>query len=93
MAYGQREMTSVVSDGNESIVKATVTVCNGVPYFACIWHLWKNVMKNFKKSQYKITELFYTMARAYTRSEFNNNMAKVEKIDTGLKNTCMILGT
>ena len=72
---------SVVSDRHDSIIKATSTVYDEVPHFACIWYLWKNVKKNFKKSKYQISELFYTMAKAYTRLEFNKTMEKVEKID------------
>lgn len=46
----------IVSDRNESIIKSISRVYPAVPHFACIWHLWNNVYKKFKKSHSKLSE-------------------------------------
>ncbi|XP_069146939.1 uncharacterized protein [Solanum lycopersicum] len=38
-AYGVKYNMCVVSDRNESIIKAVSRVFDGVPHYACIWHL------------------------------------------------------
>ncbi|XP_019253841.1 PREDICTED: uncharacterized protein LOC109232528 [Nicotiana attenuata] len=38
-AYGEKQNMCVVSDRNESILKATSTVYTGMPYYACMWHI------------------------------------------------------
>ncbi|XP_075083359.1 uncharacterized protein LOC142167102 [Nicotiana tabacum] len=49
VAYGERENMCIVSDRNESIIKSVLRVYPTAPHFACIWHLWNNVYKKFKK--------------------------------------------
>ncbi|XP_075077382.1 uncharacterized protein LOC142164105 [Nicotiana tabacum] len=51
-----------------------------IPHFACIWHLWNNVYKKFKKSHAKLSEIYFSMAKAYTQAEFDSLMEKVEKV-------------
>ncbi|XP_055806958.1 uncharacterized protein LOC129875724 [Solanum dulcamara] len=75
----------IVSDRHASIINATSTVYDEIPHFACIWHLLQNIMKNLRKSQQKVTELFYSMAKTYTMIEFNQHMEIVEKIDKRIK--------
>lgn len=53
----------VVSDENESIIKVVTKVYDNVPHYACMWHLWNNVQKKFRKSHEKLTGVFYTMER------------------------------
>ena len=85
-AHGVKYNMCVVSDRNESIIKAVSRVFDGVPHYACIWHLWKNVKTLFKKSHNKLSEVFYGMAKAYKQSEFDELMEKVEQVDVRVKN-------
>ncbi|XP_019231148.1 PREDICTED: uncharacterized protein LOC109212000 [Nicotiana attenuata] len=85
IAYGDRENMCIVSDRNESIIKSVSRVYPDVPHFACIWHLWNNVYKKFKKSHAKLSEIYFSMAKAYTQGEFDSLMEKVEKVDIRVK--------
>nr|XP_009596272.1 uncharacterized protein LOC104092383 [Nicotiana tomentosiformis] len=84
-AYGERENMCIVSDRNESIIKSVSRVYPTVPHFTCIWHLWNNVYKKFKKSHSKLSEIYFSMAKAYTQAEFDSLMEKVEKVDIRVK--------
>ena len=70
-AFGDRKDMCVVSDRNESIMKSVRIVFPDVPHYACIWHLWKNVCGNFKRSRKAISDLFYSMAKAYRKEDFD----------------------
>ncbi|XP_009772794.2 uncharacterized protein [Nicotiana sylvestris] len=85
IAYCERENMCIVSDRNESIIKSVSRVYPNVPYFACIWHLWNNVYKKFKKSHAKLSEIYFSMAKACTQAEFDSLMEKVEKVDIRVK--------
>ncbi|XP_070029385.1 uncharacterized protein [Nicotiana sylvestris] len=84
-AYGERESMCIVSDRNESIIKSVSRVYSTVPHFACIWHLWNNVYKKFKRSHSKLSEIYFSMEKAYTQAEFDSLMEKVEKVDIRVK--------
>ncbi|XP_016581870.2 uncharacterized protein LOC107879328 [Capsicum annuum] len=91
-AYGKRQNMCVVSDRNPSIIKAVSNVYNDVPHYACMWHLWRNVKKLYKKSHDALSEIFYTMAKSYSKSEFQMLMKKVEAIDIRVKNYLELVG-
>ncbi|XP_049389703.1 uncharacterized protein LOC125854251 [Solanum stenotomum] len=82
----------IVFDRHASIIKAASRVYDEVPYFECMWHLLQNIMKNFRKSQQRVTELFYSMAKTYTMTEFNQCMTIVEKIDKRIKDYLLNIG-
>ncbi|XP_070037012.1 uncharacterized protein [Nicotiana tomentosiformis] len=84
-AYGEKPNICVVSDQNESILKATSTVYTGIPHYACIWHIWTNVRSKFKKGHLKLSELYLATARSYTLDELNERISKIEEIDTRVK--------
>nr|XP_025887254.1 uncharacterized protein LOC104647957 isoform X2 [Solanum lycopersicum] len=84
-AFGNRKDMCVVSDRNESIMKSVRIVFPDVPHYACIWHLWKNVCGNFKRSRKAISDLFYSMVKAYRKEDFDKLMAKVDRIDHRVK--------
>uniref|UniRef100_A0A1U7XAQ1 Uncharacterized protein LOC104236856 n=2 Tax=Nicotiana sylvestris TaxID=4096 RepID=A0A1U7XAQ1_NICSY len=92
IVYGERENMCIVSDRNESIIKSVSRVYPDVPHFACIWHLWNNVYKKFKKSHAKLSEIYFSIAKAYTQAEFNNLMEKVEKVDIRVKEYLELAG-
>ena len=75
----------IVSDRNESIKKGVSIVYPTVPHFACIWHLWKNVCSNFRRSRTILSDLFYSMAKTYRKDDFEKLMAKLDKIDGRVK--------
>ncbi|XP_047263784.1 uncharacterized protein LOC124896281 [Capsicum annuum] len=91
-AYGEREHMCVVFDRNPSIIKAVAGVYNNVPHYACMWHLWGNVKKKFRKSHDALSEIFYTMAKSYSKSEFHNLMEKVELVDVRVNNYLELTG-
>ena len=80
-AYGERKNICVVFDWNSSIIKAVGDVYKDVPHYACMWHLWKNVKKLYEKYHDALSEIFYTMAKSYSKSEFHMLMEKVEAVD------------
>ncbi|XP_049349455.1 uncharacterized protein LOC125814026 [Solanum verrucosum] len=83
--FGEREEMCIVSDRNESIMKSVRIVFPNVPHYAWIWHLWKNVCGNFKRSRNTLSDLFNSMAKAYKKEGFDKLMAKVDKIDHRVK--------
>ncbi|XP_009790980.2 uncharacterized protein [Nicotiana sylvestris] len=85
IAYGDRENMCIVSYRNESIIKYVSRVYPDVPHFACIWHLWNNVHKKFKKSHAKLSGIYFSMAKTYTQAEFDSLIEKVEKVDIRVK--------
>ncbi|KAH0650333.1 hypothetical protein KY284_030245 [Solanum tuberosum] len=62
-AYGEMNNTCFISDRNEIIIKAVTRVYINVPHYACIWHLWGNVEKKFRKSSKELCPVFYTMTK------------------------------
>ncbi|XP_019234681.1 PREDICTED: uncharacterized protein LOC109215116, partial [Nicotiana attenuata] len=92
IAYGVRENMSIVSHRNESTIKSVSRVYPDVPHFACIWHLWNNVYKKFKKSHAKLSEIYFSMAKAYTQAKFDSLMEKVEKVDSRVKEYLELAG-
>ncbi|XP_070047482.1 uncharacterized protein [Nicotiana tomentosiformis] len=92
VAYGERENMYIVSDRNESIIKSVSRVYHTVPHFACIWHLWNNVYKKFKKSHAKLSEVYFSMAKTYTQDEFDSLMEKMEKVDIQVKEYLKLAG-
>ncbi|XP_055806933.1 uncharacterized protein LOC129875690, partial [Solanum dulcamara] len=84
-AFGERKKMCVISNRNESIMKSLSIVFPNIPHYACIWHLWKNVCMNFKRSKNTLSDLFYSMAKSYRKEDFEKLMAKVEKIDYRIK--------
>ena len=75
----------IVSDRNESIIKSVSIVYPNVPHCACIWHLWKNVCSSFKRSKKTLSDIFYSMAKAYRKEDFDKLMAMVVKVDHRVK--------
>ncbi|XP_075109244.1 uncharacterized protein LOC142181030 [Nicotiana tabacum] len=92
IAYGDRGNMCIASDRNESIIKSVLRMYPDVPYFACIWHLWNNVYKKFKKIHAKLSEIYFSMAKAYTQAEFDSLMEKVEKVVIRVKEYIELAG-
>ncbi|KAH0716712.1 hypothetical protein KY290_012979 [Solanum tuberosum] len=84
-AFGEREEMCVVSYRNESILKSVRIAFPNVPHYACIRHLWKNVCGNFKRTRNTLSDLFYSMAKAYRKEDFDKLMVKVDKVDHRVK--------
>ncbi|XP_047268481.1 uncharacterized protein LOC124898700 [Capsicum annuum] len=75
----------VVSNRHENIIKNVSVVYLNVPHLACIWHLWKNVCTNFRKSKDKLSDIYYAMSKAYCKDEFDFFWNQVRKIDKRVK--------
>nr|XP_016473732.1 PREDICTED: uncharacterized protein LOC107795580 [Nicotiana tabacum] len=82
----------VVSDRNESILKATSIVYPGVPHYSCMWHIWTNIRAKFKKGHLQLNELYFATTRSYTLDEFNERMSKIEEIDSRVKSYLYDIG-
>ncbi|XP_070041167.1 uncharacterized protein [Nicotiana tomentosiformis] len=91
-AYDERENMCIISDRNESIIKSVSRVYPMVPHFACIWYLWNNVYKKFKKSHSKLSKIYFSMEKAYTHAEYDSLMEKVEKVDIRVKEYLELAG-
>ncbi|XP_019256334.1 PREDICTED: protein FAR1-RELATED SEQUENCE 5-like [Nicotiana attenuata] len=91
-AYGERTSMCVVSDRNESILKATSIVYPGVPHYSCVWHIWTNIRAKFKKGHLQLIELYFATAGSYTLDEFNERMSKIEEIDPRVKSYLYDIG-
>nr|XP_009604097.1 uncharacterized protein LOC104098943 [Nicotiana tomentosiformis] len=79
--FGVREGMCIVSDRNESIFNATKVMYPEVPYCICIFHLWQNAKRTFKKYHKKLKEIFFALVRAYTIKKFEYHMIEMYKID------------
>ncbi|XP_059277886.1 uncharacterized protein LOC132032110 [Lycium ferocissimum] len=55
------------------------------PHLVSIWHLWKNVTKNYKTKDEVLSPIFYALAKAYTQDELDKIMEKIEKVDYRVK--------
>ncbi|XP_047260715.1 uncharacterized protein LOC124893936 [Capsicum annuum] len=85
IAFEERDSMCVVSDRHESIIKVVSVVYPNVPHLACIWHLWKNVCTNFRKSKDRLSDIYYAMVKAYRKDEFDFFWNQVGKIDKRVK--------
>ncbi|KAG5609922.1 hypothetical protein H5410_021203 [Solanum commersonii] len=90
--YGERSKMCVVSNRNESIIKAVTRVYNNVSHYACMWNLWGNVEKKFRKSSKELSLVFYTMAKTCNKLEFDRLLDTVEKVDVGVKEYLELAG-
>ncbi|XP_075074460.1 uncharacterized protein LOC142162057 [Nicotiana tabacum] len=91
-AYGERPSMCVVSDRNESILKATSIVYPGMTHYSCMWHIWTNIRSKFKKGHLQLHELYFATARSYTLDEFNERMSKIEEVDPRVKSYLYDIG-
>nr|XP_009762276.1 PREDICTED: uncharacterized protein LOC104214319 [Nicotiana sylvestris] len=79
--FGVREGMCIVSDRNESIFNATKAVYLEVPHCICMFHLWQNVKRTFKKHHKQLNDIFFALVRAYTIEKFEYHMTEIYKID------------
>ncbi|XP_070020855.1 uncharacterized protein [Nicotiana sylvestris] len=91
-AYGERPSMCVVSDRNESILKATSIIYQGMTHYSCMWHIWTNIRSKFKKGHLQLHELYFATARSYTLDEFNERMSKIEEVDPRVKSYLYDIG-
>ncbi|XP_070050268.1 uncharacterized protein [Nicotiana tomentosiformis] len=80
-AFGERERMCIVSDRHASILRGTSIVYPEVSHCVCIFHLWNNIKKQFKKNHDRLREVFLAMARAYKIEDFNRLMQDMDNID------------
>nr|XP_009796394.1 PREDICTED: uncharacterized protein LOC104242979 [Nicotiana sylvestris] len=79
--FGVREGMCIVSDRNENIFNATKVVYPEVPHYICMFHLWQNIKRTFKKQHKQLKDIFFVLARAYTIEKFEYHMTEMCKID------------
>ncbi|XP_070026289.1 uncharacterized protein [Nicotiana sylvestris] len=91
-AYGERPSMCVVSDKNESILKATSIVYPGMSHYSYMWHIWTNIRSKFKKGHLQLHELYFATVRSYTLDEFNESMSKIEEVDPRVKSYLYDIG-
>ncbi|XP_070042672.1 protein FAR-RED ELONGATED HYPOCOTYL 3-like [Nicotiana tomentosiformis] len=91
-AFGENEGMYIVSDRHEGIDNATATLYRQVPHCICIWHLWNNVKKNYKKNHLQLKDIFFTIAKAYIVEQFDYHMADIEIIDKRVKDYLINIG-
>ncbi|XP_070013040.1 uncharacterized protein [Nicotiana sylvestris] len=91
-AYGERPSMCVVSDRNESILKATSIFYPAMPHYSWMWHIWTNIRSKFKKGHLQLHELYFATTRSYTLDEFNERMSKIEEVDPRVKSYLYDIG-
>ncbi|XP_049368239.1 uncharacterized protein LOC125833135 [Solanum verrucosum] len=70
-----------VSDRNKSIWNATAVVYPEFRYYACIYHLWTNLLKKTYRDTEEVRTLFFSLAKAYTVQEFDELMKMMDQIN------------
>ncbi|XP_075099824.1 uncharacterized protein LOC142176365 [Nicotiana tabacum] len=80
-AFGERERMCIVLDRHASILRGASIVYPEVSHCVCIFHLWNNIKKQFKKNRDWLREVFFAMARAYKIEDFNRLMEDMDNID------------
>ncbi|XP_019242596.1 PREDICTED: uncharacterized protein LOC109222731 [Nicotiana attenuata] len=80
-AFGERERMCIVSDSHASILRGASIVYPEVSHCVCIFHLWNNIKKQFKKNHDWLREVFFAMARAYKIEDFNRLMQDMDSVD------------
>ncbi|XP_060206278.1 uncharacterized protein LOC132633916 [Lycium barbarum] len=84
IAFGERENMCIVSDRHDSIWKAYALVYPGLTRYACIWHLWNNLLKKCRGNKEQVRKLYFALAKAYTLQEFSELMGRLDIIDKKL---------
>ncbi|XP_049353825.1 protein FAR1-RELATED SEQUENCE 4-like [Solanum verrucosum] len=80
-AFGEREDMCFVSDRNKSIWNATTAVYPEFRHYACIYHLWTNLLKKTYRDTEEVRPLFFSLAKAYTVQEFDELMTRMDQIN------------
>ncbi|XP_009614291.1 uncharacterized protein [Nicotiana tomentosiformis] len=80
-AFGERERMCIVSDHHASILRGASIVYPEVSHCVCIYHIWNNIKKQFKKNHDRLREVFFAMAKAYKIEDFNLLMQDMDNID------------
>ncbi|XP_015162003.1 uncharacterized protein [Solanum tuberosum] len=80
-AFGEREDMCFVSDRNKSIWNVTASVYPEFRHYACIYHLWTNLLKKTYIDTEEVRTLFFSLAKAYTVQEFDELMQRMDQIN------------
>ncbi|KAK6777443.1 hypothetical protein RDI58_024160 [Solanum bulbocastanum] len=80
-AFGDRDDMCFVSDRNKSIWNATASVYPEFRHYACIYHLWTNLLRKTHRDTLEVRELFFSLAKAYTVQEFDELMEQMDQIN------------
>ncbi|XP_015165134.1 uncharacterized protein [Solanum tuberosum] len=80
-AFGEREDMCFVSDRNKRIWNATAAVYPEFRHYACIYHLWTNLLKKTYRDTEEVRTLFFSLAKAYTVQEFDELMKMMDQIN------------
>ncbi|XP_049358795.1 uncharacterized protein LOC125823455 [Solanum verrucosum] len=80
-SFGEREDMCFVSDRNKSIWNATAVVYPEFRHYACIYHLWTNLLKKTYRDTEEVRTLFFSLAKAYTVQEFDELMKRMDQIN------------
>ncbi|XP_049403664.1 uncharacterized protein LOC125867271 [Solanum stenotomum] len=70
-----------VSDRNKSIWNATAAIYPEFRHYACIYHLWTNLLKKTYRDTEEVRPLFFSLAKAYTVQEFDELMTRMDQIN------------
>ncbi|XP_049397384.1 uncharacterized protein LOC125861562 [Solanum stenotomum] len=70
-----------VSDRNKSIWNATAIVYPEFRHYACIYHLWTNLLKKTYRDTEEVRTLLFSLAKAYTVQEFDELMKRMDQIN------------
>ena len=91
-AYRVSQNMCFMSYQNESISKGTATVYRESEYYACIWHLSCNVLKNFNWNTEYLKILSFTLAKTYTKQQLETIMRRKDQIDYQIRQYLFDIG-
>ncbi|XP_060960901.1 uncharacterized protein LOC133031424 [Cannabis sativa] len=84
-AYGVREHQCLISDRNESLIKAAREIYPEITHSYCGYHILSNLKTSFKQHAAKYNLPFFGAVKAYTEKQFEFHMAELDGLDKRIR--------
>ncbi|XP_060965186.1 uncharacterized protein LOC133034169 [Cannabis sativa] len=84
-AYGVREHQCLISDRNESLIKAAREIYPEITHSYCGYHILSNLKTSFKQHAAKYNLPFFGAVKAYTEKQFEFHMAELDGLDKHIR--------
>ncbi|KAM6543336.1 hypothetical protein CsatB_007783 [Cannabis sativa] len=84
-AYGVREHQCLISDRNESLIKAAREIYPEIAHSYCGYHILSNLKTSFKQHAAKYNLPFFGAVKAYTEKQFEFHMAELDGLDKRIR--------
>ncbi|XP_060960959.1 uncharacterized protein LOC115723685 [Cannabis sativa] len=84
-AYGVQEHQCLISDRNESLIKAAREIYPEIAQSYCGYHILSNLKTSFKQHAAKYNLPFFGAVKAYTEKQFEFHMAELDGLDKRIR--------